>query len=74
MLCCIICRPTPCQKVGHVFNQNFVLCKALIKYNKANDITPMKTHIDGAHAHLVAKIKLKLIVIVTTKQLDIDHN
>jgi hypothetical protein len=74
MLCCIICRPTPCQKTSNISKHCFVLCKGLIKYNTTNNITPMKTHIDGAHVHLVAKRKLKLIVIVTVKQLDIDHN
>ncbi len=74
MLCCIICRPTPCQEVGNISKQSFVLCKGLVKYNTINNITPMKTHIDGAHVHLVAKRKLKLIIIVATKQLDIDHN
>jgi hypothetical protein len=74
MLCCIICKPTPCQKVGNIFNQSFVLCKGPIKYNKTNIITSMKTHIDASHAHLIAKRKLKLIVIVETKYLDINHN
>jgi hypothetical protein len=48
MLCCIICRPTPCQKVGNIFNQSFVLHKGPIKYNKTNNITLMQTHIDVA--------------------------
>jgi hypothetical protein len=74
MLCCIICRPTRCQKVGNISKQMFVLCKGLIKYNTTNNITPMKTHIDGAHVHLIAKRKLKLIIIVAAKQLDIYHN
>jgi hypothetical protein len=34
----------------------------------------MKTHIDASHAHLIAKRKLKLIVIVETKYSDINHN
>jgi hypothetical protein len=34
----------------------------------------MKTHVYAAHACLVVKRKLKLIVIVATKQLDTDHN
>jgi hypothetical protein len=46
----------------------FAYHKGLIKYNKANTITPMKTHINVTHAHLVAKRKLKVIVIVATKQ------
>jgi hypothetical protein len=43
------------------------LCKGFIKYNKTNDITSMKTHIDVAHAHLVAKRKLKLTTNVAAK-------
>jgi hypothetical protein len=67
MLHCIICRPTPCQEVGNIIKQSFVLCKGFIKYNKTNDITSMKTHIDVAHAHLVAKRKLKLTTNVAAK-------
>jgi hypothetical protein len=74
MLCCIICRPTRCQEVGNILNQSFVLRKGLIKYNKTNNITPMKTHIDVAHARLVAKRKLKLTTIATTKQFDTNYN
>jgi len=36
--------------------------------------TPMKTHIDVAHAHLLTKKKWKLINIVATKYFDINHN
>jgi len=74
MLHCIICRPTPCQEVGNIPKQSLAYCKRLIKYNKANTITPMKTHINATHAHLIAKRKLKVIAIVATKQFDIDHN
>ncbi len=34
----------------------------------------MKTHIDVAHARLVAKRKLKLTTIATTKQFDTNYN
>jgi hypothetical protein len=34
----------------------------------------MKTHIDATHAHLVEKRKLKLIAIVATKHLEINHS
>jgi hypothetical protein len=74
MLRCIICRPTPYRKVGNIPKQSFAYCKGLIKYNKANAITPMKTHIDATHGHLIAKRKLKVIAIVATKQFDTDHN
>jgi hypothetical protein len=74
MLCCIICRPTPHQEVGNIPKQSFVYRKVLIKYNKANAITPMKTHIDDTHVHLITKRKLKVIAIVATKQFDTDHN
>jgi hypothetical protein len=67
MLHCIIYRPTLGQKVGNIPNQSFVSRKGLIKYNKANDITPMKTHIDATHACLVVKRKLKLIINVAAK-------
>jgi hypothetical protein len=39
-----------------------------------NDITPMKTYIEGAHAHSLAKRKLKLINIATTNHFDINHS
>jgi hypothetical protein len=68
---CIIYRPTP-QEIGNTFNQSFVLCKGLIKYNKMNDITPMKTCIEGAQNRLLAKRKLKLINIATTNHFDIN--
>jgi len=68
---CIIHRPTP-QEVGNTFNQSFVLCKGPIKYNKMNDITPMKTCIEGAQNRLLAKRKLKLTNIVTKNHFDIN--
>ncbi len=34
----------------------------------------MKTHIDVAHARLLAKKKVKLTNIVATKHFDINHN
>jgi hypothetical protein len=74
MLRCIICRPTPCQEVGNILNQSSVFQKGLIKYNKANGSTFMKTHIYVTHACLVVKRKLKPSVIVATRQVDINHN
>jgi hypothetical protein len=34
----------------------------------------MKTHVDVAHAHLVVKRKLKVIIIAAAKQFDTNHN
>jgi hypothetical protein len=48
--------------------QCFTLQKGLIKYEKINKITPMRTHVEFAHPKLVACKKLaiteELIVIV----------
>jgi hypothetical protein len=49
------------QVIGSILNQfSYILRKGLIKYNKTNGITLMKTHIDYAHPCLVAKRKLQL--------------
>ncbi len=54
MLQCIIYQFK--HVVGNTLNQlSFILRKGLIKYNKTNGITPMKTHIDYAHPCLVVK-------------------
>jgi hypothetical protein len=37
-----------------------------------NDITPMKTYIEGAQNRFLAKRKLKLINIATTNHFDIN--
>jgi hypothetical protein len=39
-----------------------------------NGITPMKTCIDAAHAHLLAKRKLKLTNNIVANHLEINHN
>jgi hypothetical protein len=39
-----------------------------------NDIIPMKTYIEGAHARLLVKRKLKLTNIATTNHFDINHS
>jgi hypothetical protein len=59
MLKCIIYKSQ--QIDGNSLNQSFVIHKGFIKYNKANDVTLMKTHVDSTHLHLVAKRKLILI-------------
>jgi hypothetical protein len=38
-----------------------------------NNITPMKTHIDVVHGHLLPKRKLKLTNIVVINHFDINH-
>ncbi len=49
------------QVIGNILNQlSSILRKGFIQYNKTNDITSMKTHIDCAHPWLVAKRKLQL--------------
>jgi hypothetical protein len=39
-----------------------------------NDITLMKIYIEGAHAHLLGKRKLKLTNIATTNHFDINYS
>jgi hypothetical protein len=39
-----------------------------------NGITPMKTRIDVAHTHLLAKRKLKLTNIIVINHFEINHN
>jgi len=56
---CITYKLIP-QKVGNItLNHNFVLHNGLIRYNKMNDIFPLKMHIDATHVHLLAKKKVK---------------
>jgi hypothetical protein len=44
------------QVVGYILKQpNYILKKWFIKYNKTNNITFMKTHIDYAHPCLTTK-------------------
>jgi len=57
MLRYIILKLTP-QEVGNILNQSFVLYKRFIKYNKMNNITSMKMHIDVAHIRLITKKSL----------------
>jgi hypothetical protein len=54
MLLCTIYQSK--QIVGNILNQlNCILKKWFIKYNKKNNINPMKTHIDYAHPYLTTK-------------------
>jgi hypothetical protein len=55
-----ICCVTSFVNQHHVkklvkFLTNVLFYKGFIKYNNKNGITSMKTHIDVAHVHLVAK-------------------
>ncbi len=61
------------QIVGNILNQSFVH-KWFAKCNKANGVTPMKTHVDFAHSCLVAKIKLILIEKFMAKHVDLYHS
>ncbi len=64
-----------CQTMTNFYlHFNVLSLKGLIKYNKMNDIAPMKTHIDVTHAHLLVKRKLKLTIIVATNHFDINHS
>ncbi len=64
-----------CQTITIFYlHYNVLSPKGLIKYNKINDIAPMKTHIDVTHARLLVKRKLKLTNIVATNHFDINHN
>jgi hypothetical protein len=60
MLRCIIYKSQ--QIIGNILHQSFIR-KGFIKCNKANGVTPMKTHVDLAHSCLVTKRKLILIEI-----------
>ncbi len=71
MLKCVNCKFQ--QVDGNILNQSFVIHKGFIKYNKANDVTPMKTHVDSLHLHLVVKRKLILIDKSIAKH-DLDHS
>jgi hypothetical protein len=53
MLRCIIC--TFHQVINNILNQNYVFCKGLTKYRKANDVTFVKIHVDSTHFRLIAK-------------------
>lgn len=68
MLRCIIFKSK--QVVANILNKGFSLCKGLIKYNKANGVTPIKTHVDSAHFCLVVKRKLILIKKSMVKHVD----
>jgi len=72
MLKCIICKFQ--QVDGNILNQTFFIHKGFIKYNKANDVAPMKTHVDSTHFYLVAKRKLILIDKSMAKHVDLDHS
>jgi hypothetical protein len=71
MLKCIIYKSQ--QGVGNVLNQSYVFRKGFIKYNKANDVTPMKTHVDFVHPQLVEKGKLILIKKSMAKAFEAYH-
>jgi hypothetical protein len=45
------------QKIVNILNYKSILRRKLIKYNKMNNITPMKTHIDVANVRLLTKKK-----------------
>ncbi len=73
MLKCIICWSQ--QASGNVLNNfSFIVKKGLIKYGKFNDITPMRTHVDNVHLHLLAKRKSILSEKAMVKLFEIDHN
>jgi phytoene dehydrogenase-like protein len=44
-----------------ILSQSFVLKKGLIKYNKINGLTPMKTHVDIAHPRFFVLRKTQLV-------------
>jgi hypothetical protein len=41
------------QVINNILNQNYILCKGLIKYSKTN--TFMKIHVDSTHFRSFAK-------------------
>jgi hypothetical protein len=60
MLQCISCRTK--QVSVHDLCQRSTLRKIFIKYNKFNEIVPMKNHIEFTHPRLVANRKLAINV------------
>jgi hypothetical protein len=53
---------------NNVLNQtSFVVKKGLIKYEKTNGITPMRTCVDNVHPRLLAKMKFVLNERAMTK-------
>ncbi len=60
--CLLIFKIPKCHQSNKqlvTFQTNLIpLKKNFIKYNKTNNIIPMKTHIDSTHPHLITKIKL----------------
>ncbi len=68
MLRCIICRIKQASALD--LCQRFILQKGLIKYDKINGITPMRTHVEYVHPKLVGCRKLaitkELIVVATS--------
>jgi hypothetical protein len=50
-----------------------LLEKDLIKYGKTNGITPMKTHVDSVHLHLLTKRNFILSERALAKFSEIDH-
>ncbi len=59
ILRCIVCKPK--KTLNIILSQNFVLEKGLIKYNKINGLTHMKTHVDIAHPRLFVLRKTQLV-------------
>jgi hypothetical protein len=67
MLICIICRSEQAND-NVLIKSCYIIRKGLIKYNKCNGVTPMKTHIDCVHPKLLAIRKKQL-----TKVIPLDH-
>jgi hypothetical protein len=55
MLQCIICKFGQASKID--LTQRSILHKGLIKYNKTNGITPMKTHVEATQPKVRAQRK-----------------
>jgi hypothetical protein len=67
MLRCIICNSE--QANENVLIKNCcIIRKGIIKYNKCNGVTPMKTHIDCAHPKLLGTKKKQF-----TEVIPLDH-
>jgi hypothetical protein len=68
LLRCIICKIKQASAID--LCQCFTLQKDIIKYDKINGITPMRTHVEFSHPKLVAYRKLaitkELIVIIAS--------
>jgi len=52
----------------------FIVKKGFIKYGETNGITPMKTHVDNVHLHLLIKRKSILNEKVVVKFSKIDQS